>query len=280
MVNQSYYREPDTSSCNVEVLDRYICVNCTGVCNIPGTFATRGKRVDYYLLYMWKGKIDIVAGGRANKISEGQMIIFRPDEEYRYQKLNTEDMQYFWAHFSGFGVRDLLDSFGFLTGEIINPGINGHVSHEFTNMFQNFIMKDRFFETAASANMLNILTALGRSVHEIADENSPAGQNRISHSIHYIHENYNREIRIEGLADMEHMSISSYRKIFKHYTGLSPRTYILDLRIKNARSLMSYTDLSIKEIAAMVGYEDQLYFSRLFKLYAGVSPSTYRSIMS
>ena len=52
--------------------------------------------------------------------------------------------------------------------------------------------------------------------------------------------------------------------------------YLTDLRINHARQLMGQTELTMREIADMVGYEDQLYFSRIFKKRTGFTPSAYR----
>mgnify|MGYP004481887437 FL=1 len=53
--------------------------------------------------------------------------------------------------------------------------------------------------------------------------------------------------------------------------------YIISLRIANAKMLLETTDYSIKEIGCIVGYDNPLYFSRLFSKYTGISPAKYRS---
>ena len=53
--------------------------------------------------------------------------------------------------------------------------------------------------------------------------------------------------------------------------------YILSLRLANAQSLLDTTDYTVTQIAALVGYENPLYFSRLFKKHLGMSPQTYRN---
>lgn len=58
--------------------------------------------------------------------------------------------------------------------------------------------------------------------------------------------------------------------------GFTPMQYILSIRISSAQSLLETTEYNIAEIAAIVGYDDPLYFSRLFKKQIGVSPSEFR----
>jgi phospholipid N-methyltransferase len=74
--------------------------------------------------------------------------------------------------------------------------------------------------------------------------------------------------------------IGPYRDIdfrnFKQYMKISPAQYILSLRMVNAQSLLENTEYNIGEIAEIVGYDNPLYFSRVFKKEYGVSPAQYR----
>ena len=73
------------------------------------------------------------------------------------------------------------------------------------------------------------------------------------------------------------MSISWFIRSFRRYTNKTPMQYIISLRIANAKMLLETTDYSIKEIGCIVGYDNPLYFSRLFSKYTGMSPAKYRS---
>ena len=77
----------------------------------------------------------------------------------------------------------------------------------------------------------------------------------------------------------EHVGLSSgyLCRIFKEETGVSINAYINNLRMTYAGELLADKNSYIKEVAISVGFEDQLYFSRLFKRYYGVTPSEYRA---
>ena len=99
----------------------------------------------------------------------------------------------------------------------------------------------------------------------------------VEQSIAYIKENYMRKISLASVA--EHVGLSSgyLCRIFKDETGGSINTYINNLRMNKAEELLSDKNSYIKEVAVAVGFEDQLYFSRLFKRYSGLTPSEYRA---
>ena len=97
-------------------------------------------------------------------------------------------------------------------------------------------------------------------------------------AIDYIEENFHKEISLDELAG--ELGISSYyfSKLFKEEKGETFINFISDKRLEKARQLLAETDLSIKEITAEVGYNDQNYFSRIFKTKYGLSPKEYRKI--
>lgn len=74
------------------------------------------------------------------------------------------------------------------------------------------------------------------------------------------------------------MSVSWFLRNFKEFIGQPPAQYLLTIRMNNAVSLLETTDYNVAEISAIIGYDNALYFSRLFKKHKGVSPSEYRRL--
>lgn len=92
----------------------------------------------------------------------------------------------------------------------------------------------------------------------------------------YMESNYPQSISIQSLADSLGLNRSYLHRLFKSATGASPQEYLLDLRMEKACVLLRETDLAVSIISLSVGYEDTLYFSRLFRKKKGMSPSRYR----
>lgn len=92
----------------------------------------------------------------------------------------------------------------------------------------------------------------------------------------YIETNYQQDITLSRIAEACFSSPATVSRIFKEQLGESPINYLIRYRLEKAKSLLDHaTDIPIKETAALVGYEDALYFSKLFKKYYGSSPSDY-----
>ena len=73
------------------------------------------------------------------------------------------------------------------------------------------------------------------------------------------------------------LSISRFGRIFKEETGTSPMQYLRQMRVARARYLLERSDLSVKQICYMTGFNDQLYFSRAFRQETGKCPTVYRA---
>ena len=81
-----------------------------------------------------------------------------------------------------------------------------------------------------------------------------------------------------SFAALANISESHYRALFKRQTGYAPMDYFIRLRMHKACQLLDTSNLNIKEVASAVGYEDPLYFSRVFKAVIEMTPSQYRQI--
>ena len=90
--------------------------------------------------------------------------------------------------------------------------------------------------------------------------------------IERINRDYDKTLSIEDLIEGIDMSISTFFRQFKAFTGYSPTQYIKDLRLNQAKSLLILKKISVKQAAKQVGYSSQSQFSREYKRYFGYAP--------
>lgn len=92
----------------------------------------------------------------------------------------------------------------------------------------------------------------------------------------YISQHFNEELALEEVAGYVHLHPSYFSTIFKQSSGSSFKEYLNMVRVEESKRLLSNTDYSIIDIAVAVGFEDQSYFSKVFKKYTGVTPKQFR----
>jgi AraC-like DNA-binding protein len=109
------------------------------------------------------------------------------------------------------------------------------------------------------------------------DRASP-GVDRIDRSILYMEQHLDQPLQVAKLAAMANVSASHFFALFKRRTGCSPIGFFIRLRMRHACRLLRGTLMSVKEVAATLGYEDPFYFSRIFKSVVRVAPSEYRAV--
>lgn len=96
-------------------------------------------------------------------------------------------------------------------------------------------------------------------------------------AIVYIKEHYSEKIDLQSVADQLYISTWYLSKLFKQEIGSSFVTVLNEVRIAEARRLLTESNLKVYEICEEVGYQDVPYFTRTFKKYTGTTPNKYRN---
>ncbi|MFV0399660.1 MAG: helix-turn-helix domain-containing protein [Oscillospiraceae bacterium] len=116
-----------------------------------------------------------------------------------------------------------------------------------------------------------------RMVNDIIENNlAYSEQDVVNKAVHFIEENYSNKLSLATLAEEIHVSETYLSSLFKKSTGMSPIQYITSIRINRAIDLLQNSAMKINDIAAIVGYPDQTYFTKVFKRVTGKNPTDYR----
>jgi len=97
----------------------------------------------------------------------------------------------------------------------------------------------------------------------------------------YINNNFTKQLSLQAIAHMFGLTQSNMSSFYKKYKGISPIEYIIELKIEKAKELLLIQPpINIKDISDSIGYDDQYYFSRIFKTITGINPSKFREACS
>jgi len=92
--------------------------------------------------------------------------------------------------------------------------------------------------------------------------------------------NYMKKIALEDVAGSVYLSPAYFSRVFKQETGHNFSSYLNKIRIDESKKLLRNASVNISDVAGMVGYEDQSYYSKVFKKIVGVSPLRFRQSQS
>ena len=234
-------------------------------------------RNDYHILYVIKGNCYIEKGSSIITLEENDIFIYYPHEMQKYSFDSKENISH-WIHFSGYEVENLLTQLNLTAGK--------HHLNEFNNISVLFnsiqkeysaysIINDQTNQKAKILKIKNggllieLLSNICLSINCIDDKEIS------SEFIDNVNRFPENDFDIDFYAKLENLSRSRYNYLFKKETGLSPKQYLINLRITKSEWYMKHSNLNISQIAENVGYADALYFSRIFKKKNGISPKYY-----
>ncbi|MBP1989928.1 AraC family transcriptional regulator [Paenibacillus eucommiae] len=279
MKHQYVYRIPDQLDKGHHSREDYLLINCLGYeYDEPAGLANREQgRVDFLLSYLHRGTMKVKIANQEQIISAGTVFIGKPYERQYYAKIGEEPTESYWLHFTGYGVTELLIKAKLWGDSFFVTGINDDIPRLFERIIEEEAERQINFEHISASLLQELIFTISRNIsikEQIKDMNPR--ELDLHTSFNLLHKNYAKKLTVTELAAHIGLSTSRYTSVFKQYTGLSPQQYLIQYRLQKAKELINNTQLNIRQIAALVGFDDQMYFSRLFKKYEHMSPIEFR----
>ena len=235
-------------------------------------------RNDYQLLYIAAGKGEFYFKGSKEPtiVTKGNMILFRPGEPQVYYYYAIDKTEVYWVHFTGWKVEEYLERYELPKHEnVFYTGVSPDYPWIYNQMIRELQLQRVNYEDMISLYMHHIFITINRYIKEGRETKSDI-INNIERAAHYFKDNYNKPISVEQYATEHLMSVNWFIHSFKSVMKVSPMQYIISLRISMAKGYLENSTKNIAEISNEVGYENALYFSRLFRKYTGMTPTEYR----
>lgn len=184
------------------------------------------------------------------------------------------------------GVKEVPDFFHI--SNLLKKGQNGLLFRE-RNLYRKIKKIAETIDFCKGVRRVNelfyLLEILGRSKHlHLISKETYESQNKIQTQdeslqkvFDFLYNNMKEEVMLESIAAHVHLNPAALCRSFKRKTGVTLFRYLNKIRIENACRLLSYTELTISQIAYESGFNNIPHFNRQFKLITNTSPSDYRS---
>ena len=232
----------------------------------------------YNFEYVFAGKGYLSTLDKIYTVEAGDFFFLNRSRPHYYYTDPDELLEKIFVTVDGDFVESITNLYG-LTDSILIRKVN--VYRELADILE-------ILKSMTADNKQESINSVCRKLLAIVQKVSPistAGQEQMPRKTsyglakdvyNYIENSIDRPIRLSDIASYFYTSQSHIIRVFKQKYGVTPMQYIINRRIEIARHLLSYTELSIKEVSEMLCFSDAKHFSKTFRSLTGESPSQYR----
>ncbi|MBI3829166.1 MAG: helix-turn-helix transcriptional regulator [Planctomycetes bacterium] len=242
----------------------------------PQTFV-RDRVLECYagvLITRGEGFYESAATGRVS-VRAGTLLWVLPGVPHSYSAHESRWDEH-WVVFGG-RVAEAFERQGLILHDrpVVNVGANAEVVALFERMLHVFLAGGPLAVPMA-AGLAYQLVVLAHGLSTGFLQRGPSADPAVGEAVRIIERDATRSVQPRELAQGVHVGYSTLRRRFRSQTGFSIKEYILRVQLRHAKELLAATRLSVDEIARACGFEDALYFSRMFKQKTGLPPTQFR----
>ena len=243
----------------------------------PGHSYGPYARNHYLFHYVISGRGRLYAGDREYEITPRHGFLIVPGQITTYCADREDPWEYTWLEFDGLRAHESLNLAGISSRKPVYTAWNAEAGRQLQEEMLYIVNHSDASPVHLIAHGFLFLDQL---VQSSADRRHNSERRLrdfyIREALTFIEQNYQQDISIEEVAAECGLNRSYFGKVFRDAVGESPQAYLLHYRMARAAQLLKETRSTIGEIAAQVGYANQLHFSRAFKNVHGISPREYR----
>ena len=234
----------------------------------------REKNSFYELIYVDHGEMDVTVDDETYHMQKYDLMLYHPGQKHSLETTEDSSCSYM--------------SIAFTMDTGIKGNLKNRVFHTRKDLYQTLT---RFMKAIQEDTPLNMELAMLHLkevlilLYQFDGEEKPAGQETTLQS-HYddtmlneilvfIHNNVYASYTVEDLCQKFSISRSSLQALFRANLGMTPKQYISELKLNEAKKLISQHEHTISQVSDLLGFTSIHYFSRRFKSYFGIAPSEY-----
>lgn len=235
---------------------------------------------EFILIYCVEGEGWFELDSQRYPVSANQFFILPKQKAHAYGSSSNNSWTIYWIHFNGEKASFFSD--GFNRPQHISPNIDSRIKERlslfeeiYSSLSNGYSKNYMLYATTILFHFLGSMKFIGEYREYRMEERKESDIVQIA--IHFMKENINKKILLADIAKEIKLSVSYFSSLFYEKTGFPPLRYLTHLRVQEACHYLDFTNMKINQISPLVGFEDPLYFSRLFTKTMGISPSEYKA---
>ena len=228
------------------------------------------------LFYIVGGKGQFLIQDQLYPVNVNNLVIINPNVIHTEVSLNAQPLEYIVLGVEGVELKTSGDANGQFS--ILDQFESVEISGCLRNILRETELKSTGYEDVCQAYMEILIIRLMRNITlAIPAEPQAISANRQCAAVRrYIDLHFKEPLTLELLAEEGHMNKYYLSHAFKREYGVSPINYMISRRIEESKYLLAETDLSLSQIAQLLGFSSLSYFSQVFRKTQSLSPMEYR----
>lgn len=232
-----------------------------------------GVRDHYLVHYIASGAGSYTCRGKEYCLKEGDLFLVFPSQVVHYRADEQHPWEYYWVGFNGTDAHRLISMAGFTPDEPVLHAEDSAIPEALMRIYHSRgNTPDADVEMAGFLHLF--LAQLIRRRGAIRPLSGAQGY--LVQALRYIQHNYAAPIGVDDIARFVGISRSQLYRAFQREFQQSPHEYLQKYRISEACTLLRGGGLTIAEVAGSVGFNDPLYFSRVFRQLKHCTPTAYQ----
>lgn len=232
-----------------------------------------GVRDHYLVHYIASGAGSYICRGREYALREGDLFLVFPSQVVQYRAADQNPWEYYWVGFNGTDAHRMISMAGFTPDSPVLHAGDAAIPEELMRIYHS-----RGNTPAADVEMAGFLHLFLAQLIRRRDPMLPlaGSQTYLAQALRYIQYNYAAPIGVNDIACFVGISRSQLYRAFQQEFQQSPHEYLKKHRISEACTLLRGGGLTVAEVAGSVGFNDPLYFSRVFRQIKHCTPTAYQ----
>ncbi|UZJ79400.1 AraC family transcriptional regulator [Fictibacillus sp. KU28468] len=232
------------------------------------------------IVYISGGQGTFIIDGITYEASQGDILVYNKDVLHEEWSNPDHPLQTYFCGITNLSIQGLKDLH--VIPSDIEPVIrrnkySSKIETYLSEIFDEAALQAKGYEMICQNLLTSLIMVIHRIIHLHHQDASAEKQDSLSHRIkEYIDKHYTRNLSLDDLAEVFFISPYYLSHVFKEDMNLSPIHYLITRRMGEAKRLLVSTNLKIREVAQLVGYDNPNYFTMLFKKFTGESPKKFK----
>lgn len=252
--------------------------------------ASAEKHDHYEMVYVKKGTATFVIDGIDVNMVPHSIVIIKPQKAHKFI-VKSESCELIVLYFKLKGKKDnnhdsLTDFMDYIENEssgsyiYLKLGKKNDIVHVMNRILRERVKFQVWGDFLSCLLIMELFVLLSRALRQEWEQSSKNRNLKLYELLNvakeYIDNNYAKELTLSQVAKYIYLSDSYFAHSFKDKFGISPKSYILKIRIEAAKELLENTDMKIADVALSVGFSSQQRFNDIFRKYTEVTPLKFR----